>query len=170
MSKNKQARNKLIRIFGNKCMIEELGIRKIPVEKRKKIKGYRKTQETITYHHIKEKQDGGKATVENGALIKGYNHEWLHTLPEDQKEEINNQIQQYKMNVIAMKGDGQILDSQSITLDFDMTDCITIPVYDNKKKSKKLDRRKSIREKEERKFKKYHNKDFIEEGDEYEDR
>ena len=73
------------------------------------------------------------------------------------------------MNVVAMKGDGEILDSQSITLDFDMTDCITIPVYDNKKKDKKLDRRKYIKEKEERKFKKYHNKDFIE-GDNDEDR
>ena len=42
-------------------------------------------------------------------------------------------------------------------------------VYDNKKKDKKLDRRKRIKEKEERKFKKYHNKDFIE-GEDYEDR
>ena len=37
------------------------------------------------------------------------------------------------------------------------------------KKDKKLDRRKRIKEKEERKFKKYHNKDFIE-GEDYEDR
>ena len=168
-SKNKGIRNKLIKIYGNKCMIEAAGIRYIPEKERKKIKGYKKFQEKITYHHIKERKDGGKRTLENGALIKGYNHEWLHSLPEEEKEKVNQQIQQYKMNVVAMKGDGEILDSQSITLDFDMTDCITIPVYNNKKKDKKLDRRKYIKEKEERKFKKYHNKDFIE-GDNYEDR
>lgn len=134
MSKNKRTRNKLIMLFGNKCMIEELGIRNIPVEKRRKIKGYKKSQETLTYHHIKEVNEGGQTTLYNGAIIRGYNHEWLHTLPEEERQNINQQIQQYKMNIISMQGDGSILDSQTIELDFDMTDCIEIPLLDNTEK------------------------------------
>ena len=171
-SKNRGIRNKLIKIFGNKCMIEEAGIRYIPMSKRKKIKGYKKFQERITFHHIKERKDGGERSIENGALIKSYNHQWLHSLPEEEKEKVNQKIQQYKMNVIAMKSNGEITNSQSITLDFNMEDCITIPAYDydSKKKDEKSNRRKYAKEKEERKFKKYHSKYFIEEEEDYGDR
>lgn len=96
MSSNSSARKRLERIFGKICFIEELGIRKIPIEERRKIKGYNKYEDKITYHHIKEKSKGGKATEENGALIKGYNHAWLHTLPEEDKQKINNAMIEFK--------------------------------------------------------------------------
>lgn len=35
---NKKARQKLEKIFGKICMVEESGIRKIPMEERRKIK------------------------------------------------------------------------------------------------------------------------------------
>ena len=60
MSSNRSARMELERLFGKICMIEELGIRNIPKNKRRKIKVYTKYDDVLTYHHIHEKQFGGK--------------------------------------------------------------------------------------------------------------
>ena len=131
MSSNKNARQRLEKIFGKICMIEEIGIRKIPKEQRRKIKGYTKYDDVITYHHIKEKHEGGKATEENGALIKGYNHRWLHTLPEEQKEKINNSIIEFKATVLQTTGKTIQADSKlSITLEEPSDDFITIQLED----------------------------------------
>ena len=70
MSSNKSIKEKMIQKYGKICMMEEAGIRKIPVEERRMIKGYRKTDEQITYHHLKPRCKGGQATEENGALLK----------------------------------------------------------------------------------------------------
>ena len=155
MSDNKSARMELERIFGKICMIEEAGIRYIPKEKRKKIKGYTKYDEVLTYHHIKEKHTGGKSTFENGALIRGYNHRWLHSLPEDEKELVNQQLQEYKMRIMTLQGNGQVTDSKSISLDFNMDDCITIPVYNNKNKHRGSAKKRQALDREERKLRKY---------------
>ena len=118
MSSNKSIRNKMIKKYGKRCMVEAAGIRYIPISKRRKIKGYRKSQETLTYHHIKERQFGGETTEENGAIIKGYNHAWLHSLSEEEKEEVNKRLQEYKLSV-ALIGDEGI---QAEVLDFDLSD------------------------------------------------
>ena len=97
MGSNREVRQELERVFGKVCMIEELGIRYIPKDKRRKLKGYTKFDDTLTYHHIKEKHFGGTATLENGALIRGYNHRWLHSLEPAQREKINQAIQKYKL-------------------------------------------------------------------------
>lgn len=168
MSDNKSIRKKMEKIFGRKCMIEEAGIRYIPVEERRKIKGYKRFQERITYHHIKEKQNGGKRTIENGALIKDYNHNWLHTLTEEEKEEVNNKLQAYKMNVLVMSGQLEVLKQMSLDFEFNEDDCIIIPAYDTKRKPPKLDRRKDILEREERKQKKHRKGKYFDEDDELE--
>lgn len=183
MSDNKKIRNKMIILFGRVCMLEASGIRYIPLEDRKSIKGYKKFEDTITYHHIKEKQRGGKRTIVNGALIKEYNHNWLHSLSNEEKEEINRKIQEFKLNFISKKlGDvslnekdrktlediklnimivnGNLEIEQSFSLNPDFSDCITIPVYNTKKKQ--LDKRRSIKEKEDRKQRKYRTKYFDE--------
>lgn len=181
MSKNKGARSLLIQIFGNECMIEKLGIRKIPIEKRKRIKGYKKTQETITYHHIHKREKGGKSTVENGALIKGYNHEWLHSLPEEQQEEINNQIQEYKINFISMLRDGTTIDKGSIDIsqiDFDdpskyiaieTTDCAKEEWEAMKQANINKNKRKQQRKAKRRMKQKDYLTKYYQEGDELED-
>lgn len=156
MSSNKSARQELERLFGKKCMIEALGIRYIPKKERRKIKGYTKYDECLTFHHIKERHNGGKATPENGALIKGYNHRWLHTLPDYQKEQINEALQQYKLSILARKieidENGQTKEVvEEIPLDFDPKDFIEIPAFDTEKKPKK---KKFNRAKEKRKFQK----------------
>ena len=153
MSSNESARQELERLFGKKCMIEELGIRYIPKKQRRTIKGYTKYDECLTYHHIKEKHEGGKATAENGGLIRGYNHRWLHSLPTYQKEQINQAIQQYKLSILAKRleidKDGQVKElTEEIPLDFNPEDFIEIPVFDTETKpvKKKFNRAKVKRD------------------------
>ena len=152
MSSNRSARQELERIFGKKCMIEALGIRYIPSKERRKIKGYTKYDDYLTYHHIKEKHDGGKSTAENGALLRGYNHRWLHSLPYHQKEQINQALQQYKLTILAKRLEANELGEinevvEEIPLDFNPEDFVTIPAYTTEKRKKvKFNRAKTKRE------------------------
>lgn len=34
----------------------------------------------LTYHHIKEKRNGGKRTIQNGAILVRRSHDYLHYL------------------------------------------------------------------------------------------
>ena len=54
---NKKARQALEKICGKGCMMERAGIRKI--------KGIKKQDRQITYHHLRPKRLGGQATIEN---------------------------------------------------------------------------------------------------------
>ena len=53
----------------------------------------------LTYHHIKKKKDGGKATVENGALLSAENHQWFHQQNSQSQEYMNTMFQEYKKQV-----------------------------------------------------------------------
>lgn len=68
MSSNKNAKLKLIELYGAECFIDKLHIRdtkgltytgKAQKEKMKR----------LTYHHIRPKSKGGRATVENRSFI-----------------------------------------------------------------------------------------------------
>ena len=62
--KNKTAKQKLIQLYGAECFIEKLHVR-VDTEPRKYTsKGQYKRMKQLTYHHIREKQHGGKSTVE----------------------------------------------------------------------------------------------------------
>lgn len=50
----------------------------------------------LTYHHIKAKRDGGKATVENGACVCRSCHDWLEQLSEQEREKVNDELRAYK--------------------------------------------------------------------------
>jgi len=136
---NKSAREALERIFGKICMIEALGIRNIPQHQRRKIKGYTKYDDIITFHHIKEKSEGGETSLENGSLVRGYNHRWLHSLPYHQKEQVNNAIQKYKLTVLAHTakdkyGNLVLEEGTPLELELDPTDCMIIPLVHEKSK------------------------------------
>lgn len=68
MSSNKKAKEELIRYYGKKCFIDRLKLRVDEKPKRYKSKGQRKRMQQLTYHHIKMKKDGGKATRENRCI------------------------------------------------------------------------------------------------------
>lgn len=98
MSSNKKVKNELIRRYGNKCFIERLGLRK---EKNRKYRGCSqyKRMKMLTYHHIKMKKDGGKATIENGALLSAENHQWFHKQSEHDQAIMNNMFQELKRQI-----------------------------------------------------------------------
>lgn len=135
MSNNAGAKKQLIQQFGKICMIEEAGIRKIPISVRRKIKGYKKTEEMLTFHHIVPKSKGGKATPENGALLKDYNHRWLESLPPEDRAIVNEKLREFKVNFATLKTSSksmQIVDSGTIPLEFcsEKSEEIIIPVFD----------------------------------------
>lgn len=69
MSKNKTAREELERIYGAECFIDKLHLRKEKTKRRYISKKQLKRMRQLTYHHILEKRNGGKATVENRSDI-----------------------------------------------------------------------------------------------------
>jgi len=74
MSSNKKAREELERLYGKECFIEKLHLRKDTEPRKYTSKGQMKRMKQLTYHHILEKSKGGKATVENGAILNLDNH------------------------------------------------------------------------------------------------
>jgi hypothetical protein len=65
--------------------------------KQYKSKGQRNRMDELTYHHIIARCDGGATNECNGAIIRTINHAWLHRLPLDKQEKINQLIIQYKL-------------------------------------------------------------------------
>lgn len=138
--KNKTGRILLEKIYGKGCFIERAGIREINEDEEKllkrQIKGYKRLNRTITYHHLKKKEYGGIVSIDNGANIAAYNHEWLHQQPPEKQEEINNQLREFKYKIDCAKvalGDKNINFEKLGNIDFSLnkSDYISIPVYDN---------------------------------------
>ena len=96
MSDNKRAKEKLIKLYGAECFIEKLKLRKYTEPKKYKGKSQMKKMKQLTYHHIRMKKDGGKATVENGALLSVENHAWFHKQSPQVQAQMNEIFQEYK--------------------------------------------------------------------------
>ena len=96
---NKRAKEKLIELYGAECFIEKLQLRKDTEPRRYTSKGQRKRMKQLTYHHIREKQYGGKATVENGAILSEENHIWFNEQSKEAQKQMNELFQQYKSSV-----------------------------------------------------------------------
>lgn len=95
MSSNKSAKEQLIRLYGPYCFIEKLHLRK-DKNRHYTSKGQMKRMKQLTYHHILERRNGGKATVENGALLSAENHQWFNQQSETKQAEMNRKFQEYK--------------------------------------------------------------------------
>lgn len=139
-NENKSARKSLEELYGKGCFIERAGIRFISREEekcmKKKLRLRKRLDRTITYHHIKPKSKGGRATIENGANMARYNHDWLESLPQEQRDKVNERLQQFKLNIdmIRIRDKGiETSNPVSIDLNFDFNDFIEIPVYDDSK-------------------------------------
>ena len=96
MSKsNKKVKEELIRLFGPECFIDKLNLR--PAESTQyKGKSQYKRMKQLTYHHIVEKSKGGKATIENGALLSEENHQWFNKQSKEDQDKMNKAFQDYK--------------------------------------------------------------------------
>ena len=96
---NKKARKKLIKLYGAECFIEKLHLRKDTELRQYTGKGQYEKMKQLTYHHIREKQHGGKATVENGALLSAENHIWFNEQSKEAQRQMNELFQRYKQSV-----------------------------------------------------------------------
>ena len=138
-NKNSKARKKLEKIYGKGCFMERAGIRQIT--------GFRKDAYTMTYHHMRHVSEGGKATVENGANLALENHKFLHSLPREEEEKINNRIRQWKANFLLMNN-GKVENSGSLEFP-DLTNeenCIIIKLEDTTREQyEELERQKQQR-------------------------
>ena len=116
MSSNKRAREELEKLYGPGCMFKKANIEE-KVEEKTKIKTYKKFIEERRYtgkiislyesqmhfHHLKHKAEGGNADIENGAIVNSLAHMYIHSLPREQEEFINNELREYKRQIDACK-------------------------------------------------------------------
>lgn len=96
MSSNRSIRKQLEKLYGKECFIEKLHLRKYDKQTKYKSKGQLKRMKQLTYHHILERSKGGKATIENGALLSEENHIWFHQQSKGRQKQINQIFQDYK--------------------------------------------------------------------------
>lgn len=149
MSSNKKAKERLIELYGAECFIDKLKLRKDKKPRRYKSKSQYKRMKELTYHHIKEKRNGGKTTIENGALLSAENHEWFNKQSDKAQRQMNELFQQYKRLInIGIVVNGETLVEKE--LEIDMSDVIEIPLIDTTEEIK----RKYNRAKEKREWKK----------------
>lgn len=127
MSKsNKGAKEKLIKLYGEECFIEKLHLRQ-DKGRRYTSKGQMKRMKQLTYHHILEKSKGGKATVENGALLSAENHEWFNQQSKEEQRRMNDMFQQYKLGIVEFTTE-KVKKAVEISLPVIEEEYIEIPV------------------------------------------
>lgn len=109
MSSNKSVREELEREYGQGCMFKKAHIEE-KIEAKRTIKTYKrfiqqqrftrkkikKLEEMMTLHHLQHRFEGGKTNAENGAIVNALAHMYMHSLPREQEEFINNELRQYK--------------------------------------------------------------------------
>lgn len=156
--KNKKIRIALARLYGSGCMFKKSGAEKY-IEKLGHIKTYKKYKQEkhytskkikalenlLTLHHLKHKSEGGKAEVQNGAIINALAHSYMHSLPRSEEELINDYIREYKRNID--KGEIPIEYTDELEAPVEIV-CAEISIENNKVKVRQLekDRRKEKRE------------------------
>ena len=96
---NKRAKERLIELYGAECFIEKLHLRVDTEPRRYTSKGQYKRMKQLTFHHIRERQHGGKATIENGALLSAENHIWFNKQSKEAQRQMNELFQKYKASV-----------------------------------------------------------------------
>lgn len=147
--KNKTGRTLLEYYYGKGCFMERAGIREITKKQekviKKRIRGFKKLDRTITYHHLQKKENGGEVTVENGANIAAYNHEWLNRQPPEIQEEINNKLREFKLKVDCIQmnfkeKDVEVEKVGRIEVSNDEDEYMVIPAYDNVEEYGKKDK------------------------------
>lgn len=141
---NKRAKQKLIELYGSECFIEKLHLRVDTEPRRYTSKGQRKRMKQLTYHHIREKRNNGKATVENGALLSAENHAWFNKQSKEAQRQMNELFQQYKQSIECKVEFVDDLDTR-----FSIASAIIIPAEIEKKYNRAREKRAWKKEVEE---------------------
>lgn len=161
MASNKHRREELEAIYGEGCMFEKSKAEEY-VSSLPRIKGFKvfikerhftskeiaQLKKRMNYHHLEHRADGGQTTIENGAVISELAHRYIHSLPRNQEEIINNHIRKWKLDVVSLTTEA-VIESQEIDIDLSK-DYIELPAVTyhkkNKKQLKEEERRKEKRE------------------------
>lgn len=141
MSSNKKIKEELIRRYGAECFIEKLKLRKDDTPRRYKGKGQMKRMKQLTYHHIKMKKDGGRATVENGALLSAENHAWFHKQNPQDQAIMNTLFQEYKKQYQEC----EVVFVDDLKLDFEIK-AMEFHIDEREQKKEKYNRAREKRE------------------------
>lgn len=141
MSSNKRAKEELIRRYGAECFIEKLKLRKDTEPRKYKGKGQMKKMKQLTYHHIRMKKDGGRATVENGALLSTENHTWFHKQNPQDQAIMNAMFQEYKKQYQEC----EVVFVDKLDLGFEIK-AMEFHIDEREQKKEKYDRAKEKRE------------------------
>lgn len=141
MSSNKKIKEELIRRYGAECFIEKLKLRKDDTPRRYKGKGQMKRMKQLTYHHIKMKKDGGRATVENGALLSAENHAWFHKQNPQDQAIMNALFQEYKKQYQEC----EVVFVDDLKLDFEIK-AMEFHIDEREQKKEKYNRAREKRE------------------------
>ena len=99
MSSNKTAKMKLIERYGKEDFLDRLGVKVFDKPVEYKGKAQKKRMKELSYHHIQKREHGGKATIENGALLRVENHAWFHKQSEEVQRELNKKFQELKKSI-----------------------------------------------------------------------
>lgn len=140
-SNNKRAKEELIRRYGAECFIEKLKLRKDIEPRKYKGKGQMKKMKQLTYHHIRMKKDGGRATVENGALLSAENHAWFHKQNSQDQAIMNAMFQEYKKQYQEC----QVVFVDKLNLGFEIK-AMEFSIGEKEQKKEKYNRAKEKRE------------------------
>ena len=99
---NKSVREALEDEYGHKCMYHE-GIRTLrPPRVGNQVYKGKKLQDQLTLHHLipvnryRNRGIHGETTEENGAVICRYCHDYIEQLPDKEREEVNDELREYK--------------------------------------------------------------------------
>ena len=155
----------LEKIYGKGCMLEKARIddtlKKLNIKTYKKFiqethyksKKILQLKNTMTYHHLVHRSEGGKTTLANGAILSVLAHRYIHSLPRPQEEVINNLLRGRKYSIItgALEPTNTSLSIDNVAeleLSLQDDDCIIIPLEKNKQKKKEANKRKYNRAKE----------------------
>jgi hypothetical protein len=150
MSSNKAAKQTLIRRYGNECFIERLHLRDTS-KMRYTSCGQLKRMKQLTYHHILEKSKGGRATVENGALLSTENHEWFHKQPKEAQRQMNDMFQELKRRIDYQECNVEYVDEVKCPFEAHFLEIdIKQRVIDKERRQEKRDMQRTKKEFEDR--------------------
>lgn len=83
-------------------------------------------------HHLRHRSENGATTVENGANVAEVAHQYMHSLPRDQEEIINNMLREWKRDfrIAAAEITTQGIQQAGLFEFEEAEEVIIIPVYD----------------------------------------
>ena len=102
---------------------------------------YRLVKKDLTYHHILKKSDGGKETIENGALLMPISHQYLHLI-ECKDMETYNAINKLFSYINMQKHEPTI--QQRVYIDYLLSEFERVHKWDKGSKGKLIIKRKYL--------------------------